>query len=145
MADIWILSANSGRAAILKADSPTAPLVQIEALVNPAARVKQLDLASDRAGRTFDSMGMGRHAKAVEVDPKQEEQIRFAKLLADRLEAGRVHGEFDRLAVVATPAFLGHLRDSMGAPLRSVVFLEIDKDYTALRNEELRARLPERL
>ena len=145
MASIWVLSANSGRAMIFEAESPTAPLVQVEALVNPPARAKQSDLTSDRPGRTFDSIGMGRHAKAVEVDPKQEEQIRFAKLVADRLEQGRVREAFERVALVAAPEFLGHLRASLGARLRSAVSLEIDKDYTALRSDELRARLPERI
>jgi len=145
MENIWILSANSGRAMIFEAESPTAPLVQVEALVNPPARAKQRDLTSDRPGRTFDSFGMGRHAKAVEVDPKQEEQIRFAKLVADRLEQGRVREAFERVALVAAPEFLGHLRASLGAPLRSAVSLEVDKDYTALRSDELRARLPERI
>lgn len=145
MENIWVLSANSGRAMIFEAESPTAPLVQVEALVNPPARAKQRDLTSDRPGRTFDSFGMGRHAKAVEVDPKQEEQIRFAKLVADRLEQGRVREEFDRVGLVAAPEFLGHLRASLGASLRSAVTFEIDKDYTALRAEELRARLPERI
>lgn len=145
MASIWILCANGGRARILEAESPTASLVEVAALVNPSARVKERELTSDRPGRTFDSVGAGRHAKASEVEPKQEEEIRFAKLLADRLEQGRVTQAFDRLALVASPEFLGYLRASLDEPLESIVALEIDKDYTSLKPEELRARLPDRL
>jgi protein required for attachment to host cells len=80
----------------------------------------------------------------ADVESKEQEQIRFAKLIADRLEQGRVDNDFERLLMVATPAFLGELRANFGAPLSSLVSLEIDKDYIALRPEALRARLPER-
>lgn len=145
MADIWILAANSSQATIFKAGSPTAPLVEFTTLENPEARAKQMDLASDRPGRTFDSFGAGRHAKASEVEPKEQEQIRFAKSVAERLEQGRLANAFERLVLVAAPAFLGLLRTNLSAPLKSLVSLELDKDYTALRPDELRARLPERL
>jgi protein required for attachment to host cells len=145
MSAIWILAANSARATIFAADSPTAPLTEVAGLDNPDARAKQMELATDRPGRTFDSHGMGRHAKSAEVEPKEEAQIRFAKLLAERLEQARVGHAFERLVLVAAPAFLGQLRAQLGAPLKSQVSLEIDADYTALKPRELRARLPERL
>lgn len=145
MAKIWILAANSGNATLFSADSPTAPLIELMSFDNPEARVKQMELTSDRPGRSFDSHGEGRHAMEVAVDPKEQEQIRFAKLIADRLEKGRVDNDFERLVVVAAPAFLGQLRANFGAPLSSLVSLEMDKDYTALRPGDLRARLPERL
>lgn len=145
MPDIWVVSANGGTARIFSTESPTGVLVELEVLQNPMARAKEQELVSDRPGRTFDSFGVGRHSKSSEVDPKQQEEIRFAREVADRLEAGRVTHAFDRVAVVASPAFLGHLRSSMSAPLRAVVSMELDKDYTALRPEELRAHLPERL
>jgi len=145
MTDIWILAANGSRATIFRAESPSAPLAEVESLANPDARAKQIDLVSDRPGRTFDSVGAGRHAKAVEVEPKQQEQIRFAKSIAERLEQARLENTFERLVLVAAPAFLGLLRANLGAPLAARVSLEIDKDYTALRPEVLRGRLPERL
>lgn len=145
MACIWILSANSARATIFTAESAHAPLVELETFENPDARAKQMDLASDRAGRSFDSHGEGRHAMEVQVDPKQQVQTRFAQLIADRLEQARIAHAFEQLVLVAAPAFLGLLRPNFGAPLQSLVSLEVDKDYTALRPDELRARLPERL
>jgi protein required for attachment to host cells len=145
MTKLWVLAANSSRATIFTADSPIAPLTELESFDNPDARAKQSDLVTDRPGRTFDSVGAGRHAKAVEVEPKEQEQIRFAKAIADRLEQGRVANAFERVVLVAAPAFLGHLRGKLSAPLGALVSLELDKDYTALRPEELRARLPQRL
>ncbi|WP_293005169.1 host attachment protein [Nitrosomonas sp.] len=145
MTKIWILIANSGNATLFTADSPTASLTELMTFDNPDARVKQMELSSDRPGRSFDSHGEGRHAMATEVEPKEQEQIRFAKLIVDRLEQGRVENAFERLVVVAAPAFLGLLRTNFNAPLSSLLSLEIDKDYTSLRPDELRARLPERL
>ncbi len=145
MTKIWILIANSGNATLFTADSPTASLTELMTFDNPDARVKQMELSSDRPGRSFDSHGEGRHAMATEVEPKEQEQIRFAKLIVDRLEQGRAENAFERLVVVAAPAFLGLLRTNFNAPLSSLLSLEIDKDYTSLRPDELRARLPERL
>ncbi|PTN11200.1 host attachment protein [Nitrosomonas aestuarii] len=145
MTKIWILTANSSQARLFTADSPIGPLTELETFDNPDARAKQMDLTSDRQGRSFDSHGDGRHAMAVEVDPKEQEQIRFAKLIAGRLEQGRVANTFERLVVVAAPAFLGLLRTHFNASLNALLSLEIDKDYTACKAEELRARLPQRL
>ena len=145
MSTIWVLNANSSRAALFSADSPIAPLKPLAEFDNPDARAKQSDLASDRPGRTFDRRGAGRHAMELELDPKEREQLRFAKTIAEELEKGRLKHAFERLVLVAAPAFLGMLREDLGAPLRALVSLEVDKDYSTLRPEELRARLPERL
>lgn len=145
MPSTWILCANGARATIYSTDSPAGPLVEVASLQHPESRLKEMELTTDRPGRTFDSVGAGRHAKSSEVGPRQTEEIRFAHELVARLEQGRAGHAFDRLVVVAAPAFLGHLRDGMSAPLASAVSLEIDKDYTALRPDELRSRLPERL
>lgn len=141
MTTIWILAANSGNATIFVADSPTSQLMEYETFDNPKVRVKQSELTSDRQGRSFDSHGEGRHALAVETSPKEHEQISFAKTIVDRLERGRIDHAFDRLIVVAAPGFLGLLRANYSAPLSELLSTEIDKDYTALRAEELRARL----
>lgn len=145
MAKIWILAANGGNATLFSADSPVAPLAEVFSLDNPDARAKQMTLTSDRPGRSADSHGQGGHVMETEIGPKEQGQIRFAKQVADRLEQGRLENDFERLVVVATPSFLGHLRASFAAPLRSRVSLEIDKDYTGLNAQALRARLPDRL
>lgn len=145
MAKIWILAANGSQAKLFTADSPIGPLTELESLENPDARAKQRELTSDRPGRSFDSQGEGRHAMAVEVDSKEQEQIRFARLVADRLEQARLDNQFERLVIIAAPAFLGLLRTSFNTVLNSLLSLEIDKDYTTLRADELRKRLPERI
>lgn len=145
MSKIWLLAANSSMATLFSADSATGPLAEVETFANPEAREKESDLSADRPGRSFDSKGEGRHAMEPVTPAKEQVQIRFAKLLADTLERGRVAHAFERLVLVAAPSFLGLLRANLDAPLQAAVSLELDKDFTALRPEELRARLPQRL
>jgi len=57
----------------------------------------------------------------------------------------RVADEFERLALVASPGFLGRVREHLGAPLQSRLAFTLDKDYVTQTAEEIRARLPERL
>lgn len=141
MTTIWILAANSGKATLFVAESLKSQLKEFETFTNPEVRVKQNELTSDRQGRSFDSHGEGRHALAVETSPKEHEQISFAKTIVDRLERGRVENAYNRLIIVAAPGFLGLLRANYSAPLSELLTEEIDKDYTALRAEELRVRL----
>lgn len=145
MAKFWILAANSGNAKLFSSDSPTSSLVEIETFVNSVARAKEIDLTSDRPGRSFDSHGQGRHAMEVRIKPKEQNQLNFAKLIAERLEQGRIEEAFEHIVLVAAPAFLGQLRANFDASLSKLVCLEIDKDYTSLRPDELRSLLPVRL
>lgn len=145
MSTTWILTANGGKARIFSAESATSPLAEIATITHPESRLRAKELASDRPGRAFDTAGVGRHAMSSQVDAKEQEQIRFAREIADRLERGRVERGFERLVVVAAPGFLGHLRASMAEPLQALVSTELDKDYTELSAGELRAHLPERI
>lgn len=141
MTTIWILAANSGKATLFVAESPKSQLMELETFTNPEVRVRQAELTSDRPGRSFDSHGEGRHAMAVETNPKEHEQISFARTIVNRLERGRKENAYNRLIVVAAPGFLGLLRANYSAPLNELLTEEIDKDYTALRAAELRVRL----
>jgi len=143
MSKVLILTANGGRAALFTADSPIAPLAEFETFDNPAGRAQDHEFNTDSPGRTGEGMGTARHAMTAEVEPQEHEQIRFAKELATRLEHERQSNSFDRLIVCAAPKFLGMLRANFNTPLSALITVEMDKDYTALRADELRKRLPE--
>ena len=145
MAKTWILVADSSRARLLLAESLNAPLQELETLENPAARLRNQDLASDGPGRSFDSAGQGRHAMEQRESPKHHEAATFARHLAERLEQGRGRGELDRLLLVAPPRFLGMLRDELGAELMRLLIAEVDKDLTTVDGGELREHLPIRV
>lgn len=145
MSELWIVVAESSRARIFTADSPTARLTELETLANPDARLHDRELSSDLPGVTFDSGGQGRHVKEQQVGPKAQAAVRFAEQVAARIEAGRTGGEFKRLALVAAPEFLGLLRDKLSAPARALVVAGIAKNVAQLSADDIRAHLPERL
>ena len=77
------------------------------------------------------------------VGPKQQETIAFARFVADRIESGRTGREFDRLVLVAAPAFLGRLRAALGDDARRLVDGELDVDLVKITPDEIRKRLPD--
>jgi protein required for attachment to host cells len=145
MSKAWVLVADSSRARIFAVDTPRGPLREIEDLVHPPSRLHDRELGTDRPGRSFDSAGEGRHAMEQDVSAKEQEVIYFAGDLASRLEAGRTRREYDRLILVAPPAFLGVLRKKISGETAKMVTQEIDKGLAQLPERELREHLPERL
>ena len=144
MADTWIVVAESGKARIFTTRNAVSPLVEIATLVNPAAREAGRELASDRPGRAFDIGGQGRHAMVTAVDPKEHELQVFAREIANRIDAARAAGDFEKLILVAAPQFLGALRKNIKNATRQTVVAEIDKNVVRQGPEEIRRCLPER-
>ena len=95
----WIVVAESSRARIFAVDSKHQPLIEIDDLVNPASRVMNHDLVSDRPGRN--ARGASQHVMVPHSDPQKNEAQRFAQSVSERLEAGRVSGDFNDLVIVA--------------------------------------------
>jgi protein required for attachment to host cells len=143
MAISWVLAADSSHAKIFQADNRATPLVLIEELEHPEARLKNSDFYTDGAGRSFDSGGMGRHAMEPEVDAKSEEARRFARELCEKLRQAALDNRYEKLYVIAAPAFLGILRDCQDDRVKSRVAGEIAKDVTRQAAQEIRAKLPD--
>ena len=138
------MAADSGRARIFTAATPTAALDEKEVMLNPEARNPERDLTTDAPGRAH-KPDQQRAGMGSSVDPKEHEAMMFAKQLARRLYDGRTHGEYDRLVLIAAPAFLGMLRENLDKHVLEQVSLSMDKDFSQMRADELRARLPKRL
>lgn len=106
-----------------------------------AANLASREIASDRPGRSFDSVGHGRHAIGPTSDPARYEAEKFARELAGRLDEERKHKKFAHLIIAAPPQMLGDLRKAMSDPLRKLVTLEIDKDISKLRPDDIYKQL----
>ena len=140
--ETWLIVANSTIARIFKVQKKES-LVEIETLVHPESRLHNRDLVSDnRAGRTFDSMGPGRHALEPTILPKQQESIEFAKDIAHYLEKSRVNGDFDKLYLAASPTQLGLLRQNIHPATMKLINGEVNKDMTHMKVEEIINHLP---
>lgn len=95
-------------------------------LTNPESRLRGKDLLSDQAGRSFDRKGAGRHAMESKTDVKKQAAVRFAQEICSYLEANR--NRYDKLILIAPPAFLGILRDNLPELLPRLLVNELDKD-----------------
>lgn len=145
MAETWIVAADSARAKIFAVSEQGDRLEERKSFLHPASRAREGELTTDRHGRSFDSRGEGRHAMSANVSPKEHEAALFSKVVADEIEAGRIEGRFDRLALIASPAFLGLLRKSLSDTTVRLVAFDSDKNVVHLSPEGIREHLPDEL
>jgi len=73
--------------------------------------------------------------------PKRHEAELFAKRIADRLELVRAKGEWEQLILIATPEFLGVLRQQLSAKVAKLVSKTIDKNLVQKTEAEIRQYL----
>jgi protein required for attachment to host cells len=144
MSDIWVTVADSSRARIFKADSPTAPLEEIQTLAHPEARLHEGDLTTDRSGRDTNSTS-GSHGFGSETETKDEEASRFASFVCNTLDVNQRKGSFNKLYIVAAPAFLGLLRKHRSNNVKQVVAEELSKNLCTMDVKTIRSHLPEYL
>ena len=139
-----ILIADQTKATLYTVTDPRGPLEEVAQLHHPEGRERAQELKSDRHGRSFDSNGAGRHAMGTSVDPREQESMRFAGEIVNRLRRAFNSHRYTRLCVVAGPRFLGILRDKLGNP-GNLKITEIRKNLGQYNAREIRAMLPERL
>ena len=144
MSDIWVTVADSCRARIFKAGTPSGPLEEIQTLAHPEARLHEGDLTTDRSGRDTNSSS-GSHGFGTETQAKEEEAVRFASFVCNTLEANHQKGSFDKLYIVAAPAFLGLLRKHRSNNVKQVVVEELSKNLATSDPKTIRSHLPKYL
>ncbi|HEB58564.1 MAG TPA: host attachment protein [Gammaproteobacteria bacterium] len=143
MATTWVVVADAARARIFSSRGGKRPLVELETLTHPVARIAEREIGSDEPGRAFDSHGKGRHALTDKGAIKQHETEEFAREIAARLDAARKDDTFQHLILVAPPSMLGALREHLPSPSAKRLFYALDKDLTQDTGDAIRARLPE--
>ena len=141
MSITWVVVADSSKARIFSAEKPASPLTEVQALSHPESRLHQGDLVSDKPGRDNNATS-GSHNMGHETDAKEEESLRFAATVCERLEEGRCKGQFEKLYVIAAPTFLGLLRKQQTGALRKTVAAEISKNLSTQTPTEIRKSLP---
>ena len=99
------------------------------------------DLISDSPGFDGGSVGQGRHMIDNQTEARDQTNIDFAKLLAERLERGLREKAFDHLVLIAPPAFLGLLRHNLGKQVMARVSEQIDKNLVRQPAAEIRRHL----
>jgi protein required for attachment to host cells len=144
----WIVAADAGRARIFAESDPSQPLVEIEDMVNAAARMRTGEQYTDRLGPT--AAGQSSHSTGGALPGKQYEPPQslaeheaesFAKDISGFLLKALQEKRFQKLTLIAEPKFLGALRMYMDPQLKPLVGQEINKDYAQFSGHQLREQL----
>ncbi len=109
--------------------------------VHPESRLHEGDLVADQSGSDGGSVGQGRHVLDNKTNARDAERAEFAGMLADRLEAARKEDVFNRLVLIAPPAFLGLLRDNLSDGVKELVTEQIDKNLVQQPADVVRKHL----
>ena len=124
----WVIVADESAAEIYSQLGKTGPLESEAVLRNAVARQRPRELGADRAGRSFDSRGRGRHALAKEVDPREQAAQRFAHEVAHFVAEGLSRKKAHSYILIAAPRFLGQLRTELRKLPLPAPSTTIDKD-----------------
>jgi protein required for attachment to host cells len=149
MTATWIVSANRGHAKIFAQSHANDALQEVDAMENPAARMREGEMETDDLGnrsasKSNHNIGRGPSQPSgyePNQSPVEHETENFARRLAGYLEKAHQEGRFSHLTLVASPEFLGELRGLLGKNLQKAVETEIHKDYTHADARELRERI----
>jgi protein required for attachment to host cells len=137
----WVVVANGAMARIFEADAAK-NLKEVSVLLHPQTRVHGRDLVEDKPGRTNQSTGHSRSAMEPPLTPQRLEAQGFAKTLCAHLADAQNHGNFHRLFIAASPAFLGEIRGHMHQTVAHVLVGDVAKDMTQMSPDEIKGNLP---
>ena len=140
----WMLVADGRRARVLVEQRRGATL---EEPADWSMKISEDELydPQDRAPRSFDRAGAGRHAMDGGRSLHEAEEEKFLKRVADRIGDAEKQNEFDYLVIAAPPRALGLLRDMLSAGAKSRIRADLSKDLLGEPAAKLRERLNELL
>jgi len=138
----WILVADGRRARVLVEQRRGA---ELEEPSDWSMQISEEDLydPQDKAPRSFDRVGAGRHAMDGGRSLHEVEEEKFLKRVADRVGDAEKHNLFDHLVIAAPPRALGLLRAMLSAGAKSRIRADLSKDLLGESAPKLRERLNE--
>jgi protein required for attachment to host cells len=128
MSGTWVVVADSSRARFFSLVSRIEPLQELDGMIHAEGRMQERDELCDRQGGIAGGHGEGDHTFEAPTDMKHHEAEVFARQIADRLELGRVNHDYNKLILVASPAFLGALRQALNDHVTDLVSSSLDKN-----------------
>ncbi|CAJ0884778.1 hypothetical protein AMST5_03554 [freshwater sediment metagenome] len=126
----WVL-VGDGRRALFFENHGDAEILDLRVIetrvdINPPTR----DQGSDAPGRAFASAGSHARSSMGNVDWHELEEERFARAMADRINAAAESGAMKEIVIVAPPRTLGEIRKDLSVKAQGKVAGELDKDFT---------------
>lgn len=129
----FVIVADGGRARIFKTESNLNNLAELEDFIHSESRLTNRELGADAPVQSPNQHG----SLQPHILPKEHEEQMFAKQLGKHLKEIHNKRHYDELILVASPRFLGMLRNELHAPLDKLVTRSIDKDLITLSVNEL--------
>ena len=109
---------------------------------NPLGRAKPQDTVTDDPGRHLNGMKSGQRSTWAPANaPDVIEEQRFAHRLGELLQKALARRQYESLAILAPPQFLGFLREAVGPRGRKHLARSIAKDLTVVNERDLPTRL----
>jgi len=126
------------------------PLIPAGSLMNPAGRLHEQDLVSDRPGRVFERAAdphrrrgaSARHASGPEHVARRHSVEVLTRRIAAELERAWRAQRFDSLVVVAGARLMGQLRAALPAAVRAKIATSVLKDIVHHPAEDILSYLP---
>lgn len=132
----YIVVADAARARIFTRDGHE--LSEREDLDNPEGRLHEGDLVTDNRSDVHESSVTDFRSSPEEGASRDHAEELFAKRVVEHLHKARTDNRMEKLVLVATPRFLGRLRDNLDAPTRDLIVGTLDKELTKASREEIR-------
>ena len=114
-----------------------------EALDSTHLHSRTHDLASDRHGRAFESGSPTRHAYTPRHDPHDQERLRFAQFIGEKLRTESAAGAFNELVVVAPSDILAEVTNALDHGTAAKMVGKLAKDLVKVPDHELWQHLKE--
>ena len=137
MTTTWILSANRSNASLFESDWPGKSMRRLQDISHPKGRLQNKDINTDKPGRSFDSMGQGRHSMGSDQEPISHVAQQYASELAELLNKGRLTNAYEKLVLIAEPKFLGILRAALDKNTALLVVQSVNKELLDLKEEDV--------
>ncbi len=139
---IGIVVCNHSQARLFKANQMSI-VSEIADQVNPQARMRDQDLATDEPGK-YRGGGLGgqHHAEDHRTAPRDKAAANFARDIAAAVETMVATHRLEKLYIIAEPAMLGLLRAELSDHCRKLVADEITKDVVGRTPDQIRDYLP---
>lgn len=128
-----IVVADAVRARIFRTKKGLKNLEEQEDVVHMESRRRNQELNTDSAGRTGDQ-----HSTSdPQTSAKEHEEHSFARQLGRHLKELYNNDKFEELILIASPRFLGMLREELSAPVNKLETRSFAKELTHLNPGEL--------
>ena len=137
---IVVIVADASKARVFKSAKGLIELTEFEDFIHSESRLTDKELMSDTSRISANRRG----SLQPRTFPKDHEEQTFARQLGRHLKGLHSKEPYDELVLVASPRFLGMLRNELHASIANLVSYTIDKDLIHSSKDQLLEHLKNR-